>query len=138
MKITKILSIFVLIFALVLSLASCDLLKDIPVIGDLIGGECEEHVDENADGLCDACEICVGEHVDANCDGKINAIDARLVLRISAKLEPYPAVDTAYFKNADINGDGVLTAADARIILRCSAGLANPKDYENTQDLPNK
>ncbi len=75
---------------------------------------------------------------DANCDGKINAIDARLVLRISAKLEPYPAVDTAYFKNADINGDGVLTAADARIILRCSAGLANPKDYQHTQDLPEK
>lgn len=75
---------------------------------------------------------------DANCDGEINAVDARLVLRISAKLEKYPAVDTAYFKNADINGDGELTAADARIILRCSAGLANPKDYANTADRTEK
>ena len=75
---------------------------------------------------------------DADCDGDIDASDARLALRISAKLEKYPAVDTAYFKNADINGDGEITAADARIILRCSAGLANPKDYQNTVDRTEK
>ncbi len=72
---------------------------------------------------------------DVNVDGKITAADARLALRISAKLENYPAVDSVVFKNADVNGDGMITAADARIILRTSAGLVTPGDYKDTSDV---
>ena len=65
MKITRILSIFVLIFALVLSLASCD----------LFATECTEHVDEDGNGKCDVCDLdpskicdncmkCMGDEVD--------------------------------------------------------------------------
>ena len=57
---------------------------------------------------------------DANCDGKVNASDARFVLRCSAKLETY---DEANFYAIDVTSDGRITAADARLILRASARL---------------
>ena len=57
---------------------------------------------------------------DINNDGKITAADARLVLRISAKLD---TASDAQFKAADYNGDGKVTAADARLVLRKSAKL---------------
>lgn len=69
---------------------------------------------------------------DVNLDGKITAADARLALRISARLENYPDVDDVVFMNSDVNGDGVINAADARIILRVCAGLATFTDYRNT------
>lgn len=72
---------------------------------------------------------------DVNLDGKITAADARLALRISARLEPYPDVKSVVFKNADVNGDGVITAADARIILRVSAGLNSFSDFSHTSDV---
>ncbi|MBR5496985.1 MAG: dockerin type I repeat-containing protein [Clostridia bacterium] len=72
---------------------------------------------------------------DVNLDGRINAADARLALRISARLEDYPDVADVVFKNSDVNGDGIITAADARIILRVSAGLASFSDYRNTSDI---
>ena len=58
---------------------------------------------------------------DVNNDSKVNAIDARAVLRYSAKLDseeldPY---------RADADGSGSINAVDARIILRVSAGLSN-------------
>ena len=57
---------------------------------------------------------------DVNKDGKITAADARLALRVSAKLETL----TDYIqKTADMNKDGKITAADARKILRVSAKL---------------
>ena len=71
---------------------------------------------------------------DVNLDGKITAADARLALRISAKLENYPATDSDVFKNSDVNADGKITAADARIILRVSAGLSDFEDFRNTSD----
>lgn len=71
---------------------------------------------------------------DVNLDGKITAADARLALRISAKLENYPAADSDVFKNTDVNADGKITAADARIILRVSAGLSDFEDFRNTSD----
>ena len=71
---------------------------------------------------------------DVNLDGKITAADARLALRISAKLENYPAADSDVFKNSDVNADGKITAADARIILRVSAGLSDFEDFRNTSD----
>ncbi len=57
---------------------------------------------------------------DLNGDGKITAADARLALRIAAKLDAgTPEQMTA----ADMNGDGKVNAADARLILRKSAKL---------------
>lgn len=72
---------------------------------------------------------------DVNLDGKINAADARLTLRIAAKLEEYPKATSVIFKNADVNGDGVITAADARIILRVSAALNSFDDFKHTSDV---
>ena len=57
---------------------------------------------------------------DANCDGKVNASDARLVLRCAAKLE---TIDESFRHLADVNGDGRITASDARLILRAAAQL---------------
>ena len=59
---------------------------------------------------------------DANGDGKITAADARIVLRISAKLdniENYSLPTEAL----DVTADGKINAADARKILRISAKL---------------
>lgn len=58
---------------------------------------------------------------DLNGDNKITAADARLALRIAAKLEPN--TDPAIIAVADINSDGNITAADARLILRKAAKL---------------
>ena len=78
-----------------------------------------------------------GEYLlgDVNLDGKVTAADARLALRISARLEDYPDVASTVFKNADVNGDGVITAADARIILRVTSQLSDFDDYLNVSDV---
>ncbi len=57
---------------------------------------------------------------DANADSKITAADARLVLRVSAKLE---TLSQNAFLASDVNKDKKITAADARTILRVSAKL---------------
>ena len=57
---------------------------------------------------------------DVNGDGKINAADARLALRFSAKLETLSDFALA---SADVDGSGKVTASDARLILRYSAKL---------------
>ena len=57
---------------------------------------------------------------DVNGDGKITASDARLALRISAKVD---TPDERQTKAADITGDGKITAADARKILRMAAKI---------------
>lgn len=56
---------------------------------------------------------------DVNCDGSVNAADARIVLRISAKLEK--AGGWLELEAADCNGKTGVTAADARKILRVAA-----------------
>lgn len=57
---------------------------------------------------------------DVNGDAKVTASDARLALRLAAKLETLSAnAQTA----ADVNGDGFVTPEDARFILRVAAGL---------------
>ena len=55
---------------------------------------------------------------DVNFDGKITAADARLALRISAKLD---VPSDVVFIVADVVTDGKIEAADARLILRVSA-----------------
>ena len=57
---------------------------------------------------------------DVNNDGKITAADARIILRVSAKLDK---LDNEKLAVADMNVDGKITAADARTVLRMSAKL---------------
>ncbi len=65
---------------------------------------------------------------DVNSDGQVNAADARIVLRASAKLEN---LSDKKFSLADINGDGKVNASDARIILRIAAKLDSVDNYLN-------
>lgn len=60
------------------------------------------------------------EKPDLNGNGKVDAADARLALRVSAKLE---TVSDSVKKIADVDSNGKVTAADARIILRIAAKL---------------
>ncbi len=57
---------------------------------------------------------------DVDNSGKIEASDARVILRVSVNLEN---IDTSAFMKADIDEDGKITAQDARIALRLSVGL---------------
>ena len=57
---------------------------------------------------------------DADGNGSVNAKDARLALRVSAKLETLPA---AAFSACDLDGNGKISATEARKILRYSAKL---------------
>lgn len=58
---------------------------------------------------------------DADNNRYISAADARIALRISAKLEKVK--DNLMFIRCDVNKDGKITAKDARSILRVSAKL---------------
>ena len=57
---------------------------------------------------------------DADNNSKINSSDARLVLRVAAKLDEIKETDALF---CDINGDESINSSDAREILRASAGL---------------
>ena len=59
---------------------------------------------------------------DANGDGRVNAIDARIILRISAQLDSMENYNQplAVF---DLTGDGKVNAIDARKALRIGAQL---------------
>lgn len=97
---------------------------------DDCGEVMSECVDANNDGKCDICGKDLGTNPgptpddfklgDVNGDGNINATDARLALRISARLE---TPTDAQIKAADIDGNGTVTAGEARKILRYSAKL---------------
>ncbi len=64
---------------------------------------------------------------DVNFDGKLTAADARLALRISARLE---MVDDATYLRADADNNGRVTSFDARLILRVSAGVGSFDDSD--------
>ena len=57
---------------------------------------------------------------DIDGNGKVNAADARLALRISAKLE---SPTDLQIKAGDLDGDGKISAKEARMILRFAARL---------------
>jgi len=57
---------------------------------------------------------------DVNGDHNVTSLDARFVLRASARLENLP---DELFDIADVNHDGKVTASDARLILRVAARL---------------
>lgn len=54
-------------------------------------------------------------------DGTVNAEDARICLRIAAKLDN--VTDPGVLASADVDGNGNVNAVDARIILRVAAKL---------------
>lgn len=56
---------------------------------------------------------------DANCDEEADAVDAALILQLSAALLDSLACE----RNADINGDGGVGAVDAGLVLQFVAGL---------------
>ncbi len=58
---------------------------------------------------------------DLDRNNEITAADARLALRIAAKLDP--VTDSKMFVIADVNVDSLITAADARKILRVAAKI---------------
>ena len=56
---------------------------------------------------------------DVDCSGLTDAIDAALILQMSAGL-----LDTlACYASADLSGDGLMNSVDAAIVLQCVAGL---------------
>lgn len=65
---------------------------------------------------------------DVNGDGRVNANDARLALRASAKLE---VLTQEQALAADVDGNGHVYANDARQILRFAAKLQNLFDKKN-------
>ncbi len=56
---------------------------------------------------------------DVNDDSRVNAADARLILRYSAQLENSEMIK----QRGDINADGRITAFDARMLLRFAVAL---------------
>ncbi len=73
----------------------------------------------------DECETCYPKESnvllgDANADGKISAVDARMVLQVTAGIL---SMSDHQMKNLDINSDGRVSGLDARIILQISAGI---------------
>ncbi len=71
---------------------------------------------------------------DVNSDGKVNASDARLVLRASAQIQPL--TEDAKLA-ADVNFDKKITASDARLILRASAQI-QPLPEMPSQETPSE
>ncbi len=72
------------------------------------------------DGTCQHCGATEAMVGDVNGDGKVNARDARLLLRYAAGLIDEEALD---MMAADLNGDGRVNARDARDVLRMAAGI---------------
>ena len=65
---------------------------------------------------------------DINKNGKVEASDARLILRASASLA---ALNAEQKLIADCNTDGKISATDARKALRTAAKLETPVSYTN-------
>ena len=89
--------------------------KQITLVDDAVFSNAIIHCNKKDD----SSENIIG---DVNGDGKITAADARIVLRISAKLDSMENYNLP-LESFDVTGDGKLTAADARKILRISAKL---------------
>ena len=73
-----------------------------------------------ADGVCTHCGTSEALLGDVNGDGKVNARDARALLRHIAGLT---SQDEIILAAADFNADGKINARDARALLRSIAGL---------------
>lgn len=82
----------------------------------------DEFVSENiSEDMSDvAIEFDEARFGDVNNDGKVNAFDARLLLRCSAELDSLTVYILTY---GDYTKDGEITAADARTALRVAASI---------------
>lgn len=70
---------------------------------------------------------------DADGNGKVNAADARIVLRAAVKLQ---TLANNPLRAADADGNGKVQAADARKILRAAVKLETLLDFTNIVVLP--
>lgn len=77
-------------------------------------------IDNDTQQLTAVDTTCIVVQGDVDGNGVITAADARLALRVSAKLE---SLSTPAFLAADVDGNGNVTAADARKILRVASKL---------------
>ena len=77
---------------------------------------------------------------DIDGDGSIRTADARLVLRISVRLETpevtAAAAEAGVLVFGDCNGDGLVSTADARILLRYAVGLCGQESFVLPWDEP--
>lgn len=90
--------------------------------GDVVFEASVSYDHDYVDGKCSHCgaEEVLYELGDVNGDGKVNARDARAILRHAAGLLGEGEIN---LDAADYNGDGRVNARDARAILRRAAGL---------------
>ena len=90
--------------------------------GDVVFEAAVAYNHNYVDGVCEHCGGTEASTLlgDVNCDGKVNARDARALLRHIAGLTEENEIDLAA---ADYNGDGKVNARDARAMLRAIAGL---------------
>ncbi len=65
---------------------------------------------------------------DVDLNGKVNAIDARKVLRHAAMIE---MLDDSLFARADVNFDKKINASDARLVLRVASQLDEFKENDD-------
>lgn len=95
---------------------------------EVASNEANTDIDEPATGSDEPASEPVKELKlgDVNFDGIINAADARLTLRISAKLE-VPTAEQLIVAN--VITDNEILANDARLILRVSAKLQPESDF---------
>ena len=68
---------------------------------------------------------------DVNQDGKVNSSDARIILRVAAKLE---TIDDAKKAIADMNDDTKVNSSDARQVLRIAAKLEPTQTMKDEQE----
>ncbi len=109
----------ILAVLIVFSVSFITTAKTLPVIAENMTNEVvsEEISTDDSDAPIEFDETKYG---DVNKDGKINAADARLLLRCSASLEKVTVYILTY---GDYSKDGTITAADARTSLRVAASL---------------
>lgn len=70
---------------------------------------------------------------DLDCDGKITANDARIALRLAAKLPTPDKKAPDYVGDIDVNGK--INAIDARMILRVAARLSTFDEIASTTEI---
>lgn len=109
----------ILAVLIIFSVSFITMAKTSPEIAESMTNEAvsEEVSTDDSDVVIEFDETKYG---DVNNDGKINAADARLLLRCSAELEDITVYILTY---GDYNSDGEITAADARTALRISASV---------------